>query len=258
MSFTVVNSHEGRFYAITGAASGMGLATGKILAGDGCAGLGLMDLSNDNLKKAKEEIAAVNSKIPILTFKVNVVVVQQVEDAVKAMVESFGRLDGAFNAAGVAPGVGRRCAELIDSEWDFVMGVNLNGVRNSMRAELKYLKSEASIVNVASVAGLYGQPLYSAYGASKHAVIGLTKTAAKDYGADNIRVNAICPGAIQTPLFQQGLTDKLYTTDQLSALTALKRVGDPLEIGYMAGFLLGRRSSYISGVAYIVDGGMLA
>jgi NAD(P)-dependent dehydrogenase (short-subunit alcohol dehydrogenase family) len=101
---------------------------------------------------------------------------------------------------------------------------------NSMRAEYKYLKAGSSVVNYASVAALYGQPTYSAYGAAKSGVVTLTKTAARDYGAQGIRCNAVLPGPIETPLFRLGIDQKQFTAEGLSDLTCLKRVGQPFEV----------------------------
>jgi NAD(P)-dependent dehydrogenase (short-subunit alcohol dehydrogenase family) len=109
-------------------------------------------------------------------------------------------------------------------------GVNLNGTLNSMRAQLKYLGKGGSIVNIASVAGLFGQWKALAYTASKHAVVGLSRTAANDYGEKGLRVNAICPGPIVTPLFEEGVKEGPYTEELLGSMCALKRCGLP-EIG---------------------------
>ncbi|KZO91454.1 NAD(P)-binding protein, partial [Calocera viscosa TUFC12733] len=127
-----------------------------------------------------------------------------------------------------------------------------------MRAELKYLGEGGSIVNIASVAGVFGQWFASSYTAAKHGVVGLTKVAAKDYGDKGIRINAICPGPIVTPLFQEGVDQGLYTPEKLGVLTQLKRCGQPEEIGYVCAFLLGEGASYVTGCAYLVDGGFMA
>jgi len=246
---------KGRVYVVTGAASGMGRATALILAADG-ASLGLADVSQASLDKVKQECEDLGAKV--VTAVVDVRKVDQVEAWVKLTVDAFGTLDGALNSAGVAPGSGKRMAELEDDEWDFIVGVNLAGVRNSMRAELKHLHKGGSIVNISSVAGLFGQWFASAYTASKHGVVGLTKVAAKDYGAEGIRVNAICPGPIITPLFQAGVEKGLYTPEALGEMTALKRCGLPEEIGFFAAFLLGDGASYMTGCAFPVDGGFMA
>jgi NAD(P)-dependent dehydrogenase (short-subunit alcohol dehydrogenase family) len=243
-------------------------ATALILAADG-ASLGLADLNSVELGKVKAEVEALGAKA--VTATVDVTNIQQVEDWVKKTHDAFGRLDGAVNAAGVAPGAGKRVHELPESDWasvivrDFtrvglgqvlinkLQNVNLNGVMNSMRAELKYLTKGGSVVNIASTSGLFGEALQTPYVASKHGVVGITKVAAKDYGAQaslrhysscnkrklqfltlhlqGIRVNAICPGAIETPLYNKGLEQGLYTTDVLSTLAPLNRVGKPQEVG---------------------------
>jgi len=255
---TVPAPHTGRVYVITGASSGMGLATAQILAAENALGLGLFDISSAALEKIKKELEASGSKTQVLTFVVDVTNTKAVEEATKAVFDKFQRLDGAMNSAGVAPGTGKRIAELEDKEYDFITGVNLGGIKNSMRAQYKYLKAGGSVVNISSVAGVFGQWFASSYVAAKHGVIGLTKVAAKDYGPDGIRCNAILPGPITTPLFMQGVQEGLYTPEALGNLTCLKRCGEPGEIGTFTAFLLSEKASYMTGCAYLVDGGFMA
>ncbi|KAL8287429.1 hypothetical protein RQP46_003287 [Phenoliferia psychrophenolica] len=203
-------------------------ATALILAADG-ANLGLADLNQASLEAVKAEVEALGAQCVIAV--VDVRKADQVEAWVKLTVEKFGKLDGAVNCAGVAPGTGKKIHELEDGEWDFIVGINLSGIKNSMRAELKYLGEGGSIVNISSVAGLFGQWFASSYSAAKHGVIGLTKVAAKDYGPQGIRINAICPGPITTPMLKEGEDQGLYKSDDLGQMTALKRCGSPDEIG---------------------------
>lgn len=200
-----MTSLKGKVIAITGAASGMGLATAKLLASHG-AYLSLSDIQEGPLSGLPEMLAStssLNSK-DILTRVVDVRNREQVEAWIAATTEHFGRpLDGAVNSAGdfgkssfTEAGLIRN---LTDEEYDYVMDVNAKGILNCLRAQLRAMKvgqdgkGGGSIVNISSVAGLTGSPQLAPYSASKHAVIGLTKSAAKEEGERAIRVNAIAP-----------------------------------------------------------------
>lgn len=186
---------EGKVIAITGGASGIGLASAKLLASRG-ADISIADVSQANLDKAVPEIkSASSSKKDILASIVDVRNIASVHDWIKQTVDKFGKLDGAANLAGVigAHKEQRPTRDLIEDDWDFVIGVNLTGVMHSMKEELKVMTTGGSIVNASSVAGLTGLPSCAAYCASKHGVIGLTRTAAKEEGSRGIRVNAIAP-----------------------------------------------------------------
>jgi NAD(P)-dependent dehydrogenase (short-subunit alcohol dehydrogenase family) len=190
-----------RVIAITGAASGIGLATAHLLASRG-ASLSLADLQAPALEKTRTEILAKHPGTDIFTFALDVRDYAKVEQWIQQTMEKFGKLDGAANLAGVIPhsiGIGL----LIDqdlSEWDFVLSVNLTGVLHCLKAQLKVLHEGGSVVNASSIAGLQGRERNSSYAASKHGVLGLTRSAAKEVGARNIRVNAICPFVAPFPL----------------------------------------------------------
>lgn len=187
--------------AITGGASGIGLATALYVAARG-AKLSLADLKQDALNEAAKTILRRGLNIEILTTALDVRKPDQVDEWIKSTIAKFGKLDGAVNAAGV---IGTNIhihdvSQLAHSEWSFVLDVNLTGVFNCNQAQLKAISNGGSIVNVSSTAGLRGMERHAAYVASKHGVIGLTKCAAKEFGHRNIRVNAACPGPIDTPL----------------------------------------------------------
>lgn len=181
--------------ALTGAASGMGFCTAKLLASRG-ATLSLCDLSREGLEKVQKEIQAEHST-PVSIFTVDVRKQDQVDSWIAETIKQFGRLDGAANLAGVITrdmGSERGYIENQDFEqWDFVFDVNTKGLAFCMKAQLNVMKEGATVVNAASIAGLTGRATSGAYSASKHAVIGLTRSAAKEVGKRGIRVNCFCP-----------------------------------------------------------------
>ncbi|OQU95817.1 hypothetical protein CLAIMM_01984 [Cladophialophora immunda] len=248
---------KGKTFIITGANSGQGRATALLLASQG-ANLGLLDIVKpDNVVTEVE-----NLKAKALAFKVDVTVYSQVEEAVKATADHFGGIDGAANLAGTIgtqgwKGTGYSLDVIEDPDWDFMLGVNLNGVKNSIKAEFRHIKDNGSIVNASSIAGQIGSATNAPYGAAKWGVIGLSKSAAQQGGPRGIRVNAVAPGFINTPLLHAiGDMDKINQV--LAAKTALKRVGQPEEVSKLIVFLLSEVSSYITGSTINIDGGYQA
>jgi NADP-dependent 3-hydroxy acid dehydrogenase YdfG len=171
--------HADRVYIITGGGGGIGSATATILAKEG-ARLALLDFGEAGLAAAKQEVESFGGQV--ITMRVDVTKLEQLEDAVEKTVSHFGRLDGLLCGAGVLARKPTVVADLDMVEFERVMAINVTGVTLTMKAAMKHLKYGASIVNIASAAGLIGQPLGYAYSASKHAVIGLSKVAARDYG----------------------------------------------------------------------------
>ena len=184
---------------------------------------------------------------------------------VKAMVASvvaaYGRLDCAFNNAGIAgfqvDASGKRTHEWADESFDRMIGVNLKGVWLCMKHELPQMIAQGGgvIVNTGSIAGLVGLRTSSAYVAAKHGVLGLTKTAALEYAGDNIRVNAVCPGYIETNMTADTMRRR---GAEIMASTPFGRMGKPEEIAEMVVWLSSDRASYVTGACYNVDGGYMA
>lgn len=193
MPYASTSSMAGKVIAITGGASGIGLATAKLLASRG-ASLSLADVSEEGLNAALKMIRSEHD-IEIMTVALDVRKPEHVNAWIKETVSRFGKLDGAANIAGVIPkNIGQGgIAEVEDEEWAFIIGVNLTGVMHCMRAQIRSIADGGSIVNAASIAGLQGRPNNAAYSASKHGVIGLTKSAAKEIGHRGVRVNSFAP-----------------------------------------------------------------
>ncbi|CAO2648202.1 Nn.00g074690.m01.CDS01 [Neocucurbitaria sp. VM-36] len=254
MPYSPSSSMTGKVIALTGGASGIGLATAHLLASRG-ATLSLADVSNHGLQDASKAIKDKHN-VEVLTFALDVRKPEQVDAWIKETVAKFGKLDGAANIAGVIPktiGVGG-IAELEAEEWNFIIGVNLTGVMHCMRAQMRAISDGGSIVNASSIAGLTGRPNNAAYAASKHGVIGLTKSAAKEIGARGVRVNSFAPGYIITPMTAAASKTDVKTNSE-STSVPLGRHGVPEECASVIAFLLGDESTYITGATYSVDGG---
>jgi NAD(P)-dependent dehydrogenase (short-subunit alcohol dehydrogenase family) len=182
----------GKVIALTGGASGIGLQTANLLASQGAI-VSIADVSEALLKEAASKIESTGGKV--LAAVVDVRDDKAVDAWILSTVEKFGQLDGAVNLAGVIPKSinVERVQDLNNEDWKFVLDVNLNGVMHCMRAELQNMKNRGSVVNAASICGVIGFPKNAAYTASKHAVIGLSRAAAKEVGEREIRINCIAP-----------------------------------------------------------------
>lgn len=186
-------SLEGKTFIVTGAASGMGRALSILLARQK-ANVGLFDLNKPDAVAA--EIQRAGGKA--LSIKVDVTDVKNVNEATNAVLDHFGSLDGAANMAGYVgnqgmTGTGYALENIQDKDWDMMLDINLNGVKNCLRAQLKNMKGPGAIINAASIAGQMGTPYNTPYGVSKWGVINLTKSAAQEAGPKGIRVNAVAP-----------------------------------------------------------------
>jgi NAD(P)-dependent dehydrogenase (short-subunit alcohol dehydrogenase family) len=183
----------------------------------------------------------------------------EVEAMVNKAVETYGRLDCTFNNAGVE-GVFATTADCTEETWDRVITINLKGVWLCMKYEIAQMLKQGggTIVNTASVAGLVGGALMPAYVASKHGVVGLTRTAALEYAKSGIRVNAVCPGAIRTPMMERGIALRPEFEGQALAAEPIGRMGRPEEIAEAVAWLCSEAASFVTGHAMAVDGGMVA
>jgi len=245
-------SMDGKIIAITGGASGIGLATAQLLASRG-ATVCISDVDEKALVGVEAEFRTLST--PFSTAQLDVTSREQVDAWINSIVEKYGRLDGAANCAGI---VGRlhgitTVAELEDEEWNRIIGVNLTGLMYCLRAELRKIADFGSIVNISSIQGVMGFPGSAAYAASKHAVIGLTRSAAKEVGDREIRVNAVAPGAIMTPLLKRA--QEANPEEGKNNPVAIKRYGTAEEMAGIICFLLGPESTYVTGSVYGGDGG---
>jgi NAD(P)-dependent dehydrogenase (short-subunit alcohol dehydrogenase family) len=249
---------DGKSALITGGGGGIGRATALAFAREG-ARVAVADLMAD---AARETVGLVNSAGgQAISLSGDVSKDADVRAMIDAVVGAYGRLDCAFNNAGVAGwhvgSVTQKTAEWSEESFDRMIAVNLKGVWLCMRHELPQMQAQGggAIVNTGSIAGLVGLPNSSAYVAAKHGVVGLTKTAALEYAEANIRVNAVCPGYIRTPMTEPSMR---LRGEAILAQTPLKRMGNPEEIAEMVVWLCSERASYVSGAAYNVDGGWMA
>jgi NAD(P)-dependent dehydrogenase (short-subunit alcohol dehydrogenase family) len=249
---------DGKAALITGAGGGIGRAAALAFAREG-ARVAAADIATDAAHETVAQINAAGGQALALTGEV------ASDAAVKAMVDAavaaYGRLDCAFNNAGIAgwhvEAAGKKTAEWSEESFDRMIAVNLKGVWLCMKHEIVQMLAQGggAIVNTASIAGLAGLPTSSAYVAAKHGVVGLTKTAAIEYAEAGIRVNAVCPGYIQTKMTEEVMTRR---GEAILAQTPAKRMGQPEEIAEMVVWLLSDRASYVTGAAYNVDGGWMA
>lgn len=248
----------GRTAIVTGAGSGMGAATARLFAAEG-ANVVVADLAEQAGKAVVEEIGAAGGTA--IFHLVDVSSSPEVEGLVRAAVAAFGRLDCAVNNAAVAPDT-RPLAALDEEHFDRIIAVDLKGVALCLKHELRQLLGQGgpgSIVNISSVNGVRPQPNSGAYTAAKHGVIGLTKVASLENAQHGIRVNAVCPGAIDTPMLQGALSRRNANAEEfMPALSLLGRFGRPDEVAEASLWLCSDRSSYVTGAILPVDAGYLS
>lgn len=246
-------SFENQVALVTGAASGMGLATAKAFARAGAA-VALADVNGEGVRAAAEALVAAGHKA--IGIRCDVANMDEVEAMVNETVSTFGRLDMAFNNAGVQSPVAET-ADADPKDYDFVMGVNLRGIWNCMKLELLQMRKQGNgaIVNNSSLGGLVGIAERGIYHASKHGVVGLTKSAGLEYAARGIRINAVCPGIIETPMVSGMLETQPEAMAELMKEVPMKRLGRSEEIADAVLWLCSPASSFVIGHALPVDGG---
>ena len=250
---------EGKSALVTGGASGIGRATALAFAREG-ARVAVADIMQDAAQRTVTEIEAIGGQALAIACDITD------DDAVKAMiaraVDAFGGLDCAFNNAGIAPyqvnAGGQKIADVAPEAWRRLIDVNLTGVWLCLRHEVAQMRAQGSggvIINTASILGLVGSASSSAYVAAKHGVVGLTKTAAADHAEDNIRVNAVCPGYIETPMTEETMRRR---GERILARVPMARMGQANEIAEAVVWLCSPKASFVTGVSWAVDGGYTA
>lgn len=245
---------------ITGAAMGLGLATAKELASNG-ANLVLVDYNEKSLADAKLEISAAFPNVKIVTVTADVSNEEEVKNYVNQAVKTFGTIDGLYNNAGIE---GKQ-AGITEYDVDIfkkVIDINLMGVYYGLRYVIPVMQKQSfgRIVNAASVGGIRGVLNQMPYVASKHAVSGMTKNAALEYGKYNILTNAIAPGAILTAMVEEAFiqvnpTDPKAAETEYAQRNPTKRLGKPEDVAKLVAFLLSEDNGYISGQTIAIDGG---
>ena len=240
----------GKVAMVTGAARGIGQGSALAFAARG-ADVIVCDLLPDDGETVKQ---VENLGVSAMYVQTDVSSPESVQAAVQAGIKHFGRLDYAHNNAGIGPAA--TVEDLTKSVWDQVMAINLTGVFLCMQHQLPHLlMTRGAVVNTASLWGVVGAAGMSAYAASKHGVIGLTQSAALEYGTRGVRINAIAPGPIQTPLTAAVPADVI---GQIIGRTAQQRYGQPHEVGEVVAWLCSDSASYVTGALVPVDGGWLA
>jgi NAD(P)-dependent dehydrogenase (short-subunit alcohol dehydrogenase family) len=244
---------KGQVALVTGAAKGMGLATARMFAEAGAAVV-LSDQDADALRAATDALEAEGRSV--LGVRCDVSDEAAVAAMVRRTVDTFGRLDAAFNNAGIQI-PSNAVVDVPDADYERLMGVNLRGVWNCMKHELRQMHAQGSgaIVNCSSVGGLVGNPNLAPYHASKHGVIGMTKSAALENAASGIRVNAVCPGTIDTPMVAEMKDAKPEAMEGFIERQPIGRLGRPEEIGAAVLWLCSEGASFVLGHALAVDGG---
>jgi len=242
--------------AITGGSGGIGYEAAKMLLAQG-AKVSIADVADAALKEAVSNLEGEKHSGELYSQVVDVRKADQVNDWIKNTVAKFGKLDGACNLAGVIPKSINidRVEELKDEEWHFVMDVNLHGVMHCMRSQIPNMNVKGSIVNASSIGGILGFPRNAAYVAAKHGVIGLSRSAAKEVGDREIRLNCICPGIIDTPMHRKSAETGNKGATGSTPRWAIPRKGQPEEVAALICWLLSPYSSYITGAVQVIDAG---
>lgn len=247
---------EGKIALVTGAGSGIGRESALAFA----ASRARVMVSDVVVESGEETVAQIKAAGGEATFmRADVSQRADVEALVRQTVESYGRLDCAHNNAGIEGDLAPTC-DCTEANWDRTIAVNLKGVWLCMKYEIPQMVQQGGgvIVNTSSVAGLVGFLNLPAYVATKHGVAGLTRTAALEYADQGIRVNAVCPGVINTPMIDRIVAGDAEAEAQFTALEPVGRMGSPAEVAQAVVWLCSDSASFVTGIAMPVDGGFVA
>lgn len=241
---------------VTGAAHGIGAAVARLLSLKSNMNLVLADIDKAGADSLRKQLDTIRPKSSI-SLGTDVSDPKQVAQMMKAAYDRFGRLDMLINNAGLLPKTVKKTADTSIDEWAQVIGVNQSGVYYGMKYAIPYMleAGEGTIVNITSIAGQQATPSYIAYNAASHAVIGMTQTAAQEYGRSNIRINAVCAGYTDTPLRNQLSAKRPELKERLKKMTPLGRFPKVDEIAEMTYLLASDQSSIMTGQVVTLDGG---
>ena len=248
---------EGKTIVITGGSTGIGRATANRCAEEGAAVV-IADINKTEAQIACDEIKSKNGNV--MFVETDVTDSNAVKSMLEKTVDTHGALHGAFNNAGIE-GAFTNIMKMTEEEFDRTVNVDLKGVWVCVKHEIEQFVAQGkggSIVSTASVAGLVGARGGSAYCAAKHGVVGLTKSVALEFARKKIRVNAVCPGVIETPMLDRLMSETGLDREAFESQEPMARFGNPREIGEAVVWLLSEQSSFVTGVAMPVDGGYTA
>jgi NAD(P)-dependent dehydrogenase (short-subunit alcohol dehydrogenase family) len=246
---------EGKCSLITGAGTGIGRGAALCFARHG-AKVAVVDIAHDTGEETVRLIKAEGGEA--FFIKCNVAAAAEVKAMVERVVAEFGRLDCAFNNAGVETAL-LKLADDTEENFDRLVAINMKGVWLCMKHEIHQMLAQGgggAIVNTASTAGLVGTDLHAIYCATKHGVIGLTKTGAIEYAKDGIRINAVCPGGTETPMLQRLIPELKRRGRAMARMTPMARAARPEEMGEVAAWLCSDRASFVTGHSMVADGGL--